>query len=82
MSSHTPSSMILASVLRLETLRRLSRIAVALPDTIREKTLERNFLNGITPRAYPSFGPASEHGGPRKMIIIRLEKSAVQYSVL
>lgn len=31
--------MILASVLRLETLRRLSRVAVTLPDTIREKTL-------------------------------------------
>lgn len=56
--------MILASVLRLIMLRRLSRIAVALPDTIRKKTLELNFLNRITPRAYPSFGPASEHGGP------------------
>ena len=54
--------MILASIFRLETLRRHSRIAVALPDPIGEKTLQRDFLDGIIPRAGSSFGSASEHG--------------------
>lgn len=58
--------MILASIFRLETLRRHSRIAIAHPDPIGEKTLERDFLDRIIPRAHSSLGSTSEHGGPGK----------------
>lgn len=54
--------MILASIFRLETLRRQPRIAVALPDPVGEKSLQRNLEDGIIRRAGSSFGSASEHG--------------------
>lgn len=60
--SHTPSSMILPPIFRLETLRRQSRIAVALPDPIGEKTLQGDLLDRVIPCAYSSFGSAFEHG--------------------
>ncbi len=63
----TPSPMILPSVLGLEMLSRKTGIAIALPDTIREKSFQWNFLNTSIVSSSPSaaFTTASEHDGWR-----------------
>ena len=65
-SPRTPSSMVRASILGLETLRRHPGITVALPAAIGEKPFQWDFLHktaAVAPLVTLSFPTTFEHGG-------------------